>query len=62
MSSMYQDDSQERLQYFRCYTDISELNDGIILNPFPDKKYGQGHHIGPLGVPYLHPRSQEHPP
>ena len=38
--------SQEHFLYFQCYTDISELNEGINPNPFPNKKYGQGHHIG----------------
>ena len=29
-----------------CNTDISELDEGINLNPFPNEKYGQGEHIG----------------
>ena len=27
---------------FQCYTDISELDEGINPNPFPNDKYGQG--------------------
>ena len=27
-------------------TDISELGEGITLNPFLNEKYGQGDHIG----------------
>ena len=34
--------------------DISELDKGINPNPFPKENYGQGHYIGPLGVPNLH--------
>jgi len=31
---------------FQCYTDISELNEWINPNPFPNENYGLGHHIG----------------
>ena len=53
--------SQEQFSYFQCYMVISELNDGINPYPFPDKSMLKGIILESLGVPDLHPRSQEHP-
>ena len=36
---------QEPCIFFNI-SDISELDEGINLDPFPNVKYGQGDHIG----------------